>query len=258
MNKAAFQFGRRAAADPAAIEALVKPAPEAARDSLKISESFDEMVARRVDFLTRYQNAAYAARYKALVEKVKAAEAVKTPGECALTETVARYLFKLMAYKDEYEVARLYSDTHFINQVMGSFDGDLKLEFHLAPPLFARKNKVTGEPQKMAFGPWMLSAFRVLSKFRFLRGTPLDIFGYTAERKIERQLIADYEAMLGEIMDRLAPASHATAVALAAIPEKIRGFGHVKLRHLAAAKAEEKTLYDQFRAGGAPVLKAAE
>jgi indolepyruvate ferredoxin oxidoreductase len=258
MNKAAFEFGRRAAADPAAIEALVKPAPEAARDSLKISQSFDEMVSRRVDFLTKYQNAAYAARYKGWVEKVKAAEAAKAPDECALTETVARYLFKLMAYKDEYEVARLYSDTHFINQVMGSFDGDLKLEFHLAPPLFARKNKVTGEPQKMAFGPWMLSAFRVLSKFRFLRGTPLDIFGYTAERRTERQLIADYETLLGEILDKLTPANHVTAVALAAIPEKIRGFGHVKLRHLAAAKAEEKMLREQFRAGGAPVLKAAE
>jgi indolepyruvate ferredoxin oxidoreductase len=258
MNKAAFEFGRRAAADPAAIEALVKPAPEAARDSLKISQSFDEMVSRRIGFLTKYQNAAYAARYKGWVEKVKAAEAAKAPDECALTETVARYLFKLMAYKDEYEVARLYSDTHFINQVMGSFDGDLKLEFHLAPPLFARKNKVTGEPQKMAFGPWMLSAFRVLSKFRFLRGTPLDIFGYTAERKTERQLIVDYETLLGEILDKLTPANHATAVALAAIPEKIRGFGHVKLRHLAAAKAEEKMLREQFRAGGAPVLKAAE
>jgi indolepyruvate ferredoxin oxidoreductase len=117
---------------------------------------------------------------------------------------------------------------------------------------------VTREPLKMTFGPWMLSAFKVLSKFRFLRGTPLDVFGYTAERKTERQLIADYEAMLGEIMDNLTPANHATAVGLAAIPEKIRGFGHVKLRHLAAAKAEERSLREQFRAGGAPVLKAAE
>jgi indolepyruvate ferredoxin oxidoreductase len=124
--------------------------------------------------------------------------------------------------------------------------------------LFARKNKLTGEPQKMKFGPWMLSAFKVLSKFRVLRGTPLDIFGYTAERKTERKLIADYEAMLDEVLAALTPANHATAVALAAIPEKIRGFGHVKLRHLAAAKAEEKTLREQFRAGGAPVLKAAE
>jgi indolepyruvate ferredoxin oxidoreductase len=258
MNVAAFRFGRRAAADPAAVEALVKPAPEAERDSLKISQSFDEMLVRRVDFLTKYQNAAYAARYQNWVEKVKAAEAAKTPGECALTETVARYLFKLMAYKDEYEVARLYADTHFINQVKSSFDGDLKLEFHLAPPLFARKDKVTGEPKKMAFGPWMLSAFGVLSKFRFLRGTPLDPFGYAAERRTERKLIADYEALLGEITANLAPVSHATAVALAAIPEKIRGYGHVKARHLAAAKAEEAALHEQFRSGAAPGLKAAE
>jgi indolepyruvate ferredoxin oxidoreductase len=258
MNLAAFRFGRRAAADPAAVEALVKPAPEAARDSLRISQSFDEMMARRVDFLTAYQNAAYAARYKNWVDKVKAAEATRAPGECALTETVARYLFKLMAYKDEYEVARLYADTHFINQVKSSFDGDLKLEFHLAPPLFARKDKVTGEPKKISFGPWMLSAFGVLSKFRFLRGTPLDIFGYSAERRTERKLIADYEALLGEITANLTPANHATAVALAAIPEKIRGYGHVKARHLAAAKAEEAALYEQFRSGGAPVLKAAE
>jgi indolepyruvate ferredoxin oxidoreductase len=258
MNVAAFRFGRRAAVDPQALEALVKPAPEAERDSLKLSQSFDEMLARRVAFLTKYQNAAYAGRYKALVDKVKAAEAAKTPGECALTETVARYLFKLMAYKDEYEVARLYTDSHFVNQVKASFDGDLRLEFHLAPPLLARRDPKTGEPKKMSFGPWMLSAFGVLAKFKFLRGTPLDIFGYSDERRTERKLIADYEAMLAEIVDALTPANHAAAVALAAIPEKIRGFGHVKARHLAAARAEEAALREQFRSGAVPVLKAAE
>jgi indolepyruvate ferredoxin oxidoreductase len=225
----------------------------------KRTPSLDALIETRVEFLTQYQNAAYAQQYRDFVEQVRTAErGLVDPKPLRLTEAVARYLFKLMAYKDEYEVARLYSDTHFINQVMGSFDGDLKLEFHLAPPLFARKNKVTGEPQKMTFGPWMLSAFRVLSKFRFLRGTPLDIFGYTAERKTERGLIAEYEAMLGEITANLTPANHATAVALAAIPEKIRGFGHVKARHLAAAKAEEKMLREQFRTGGVPILKAAE
>ncbi len=258
MNVAAFRFGRRAAADPAAVEALVKPQPEAARDSLKLSQSFDEMVERRIDFLTKYQNAAYAARYKGWVEKMKAAEANRTPGSSALTETVARYLFKLMAYKDEYEVARLYTDSNFVEQVKSSFDGDLTLQFHLAPPLFARKDKVTGEPRKISFGPWMLSAFRVLAKFRFLRGTPLDIFGYSEERRTERKLIADYEAMLDETMAKLTPQNHAVAVALAAIPEKIRGYGHVKARHLKSAKAEEAALYEQFRSGVAPVLKAAE
>jgi indolepyruvate ferredoxin oxidoreductase len=258
MNVAAFKFGRRAAVDPRSIEALVRPAPEAERDSLRLSQSFEEMVSRRIDLLTKYQNAAYAARYRALVDAVKAAEAAKTPDECALTETVARYLFKLMAYKDEYEVARLYTDSHFVNQVKASFDGDLRLEFHLAPPLLARRDPKTGEPKKMSFGPWMLSAFGILAKFRFLRGTPFDIFGYSEERRTERKLIADYEALLGEIMDRLTPDNHATAVALAAIPEKIRGFGPVKARHLAAAKAEEAALIEQFRSGDAPVLKAAE
>ncbi|MGI8525470.1 MAG: indolepyruvate ferredoxin oxidoreductase family protein [Pseudolabrys sp.] len=262
MNTAAFEYGRRAAVDPAAVEALVKPALETERDSLKLSQSFDEMFARRVAFLTKYQNARYALRYKKLVEQVQTAEAAKVAnlahGQCALTEAVARYLFKLMAYKDEYEVARLYTGSNFINQVKAGFDGDLKLEFHLAPPLLARRDPLTGEPKKMSFGPWMLSAFRVLSKFKLLRGTPFDIFGYSAERRTERRLIREYEAMLGQITAKLTPANHAIAVAMAGIPEKIRGYGHVKARHLAAAKAEEAVLLEQFRSGSAPVLKAAE
>jgi indolepyruvate ferredoxin oxidoreductase len=258
MNVAAFRFGRRAAADPAAVETLVKPQPEAARDSLRLSQSLDEIVTRRVEFLTQYQSARYAKRYRKWVDKVRAAEAQLVSGKSALTETVARYLFKLMAYKDEYEVARLYTDTNFVEQVKSSFDGDLRLEFHLAPPLLARKDKVTGEPKKISFGPWILRAFGVLAKLRFLRGTPLDVFGYSEERRTERRLIADYEAMLGEILSRLTPANHQVAVGLAAIPERIRGYGDVKARHLVSAKAEEAALLEQFRSGGTPVLKAAE
>ncbi|MBV9349042.1 MAG: indolepyruvate ferredoxin oxidoreductase family protein, partial [Pseudolabrys sp.] len=258
MNLSAFRYGRRAAVDPAAVEALVKPAAEVERDSLKLSQSFDEMFARRIGFLTQYQSKRYAARYRKLVEHVKAAEAEKAHGQCALTEAVARYLFKLMAYKDEYEVARLYAETNFVEQAKAGFDGDLRLEFHLAPPLFARRDKITGEPKKMSFGQWMLPVFRVLAKLRFLRATPLDMFGYTAERRTERKLIRDYETLIAEIIERLTPANHATAVALAAIPEKIRGYGHVKARHLAAAKAEEAALLEQFRNGTPALLKAAE
>ncbi len=258
MNLAAFSYGRRAAVDPAAIEALVKPQQGMENDVLKLSESFEETVARRETFLTAYQNARYAQRYRKWVEKVKAAEALKAPGQTALAEAVARYLFKLMAYKDEYEVARLYTDSSFVERVKASFDGDLRLEFHLAPPLLARKDKQTGEPKKMSFGPWMLSAFRLLAKFKVLRGTPLDIFGYSSERRTERGLIGDYERLLGEIIGRLTPQNHATAVALASLPEKIRGYGHVKQRHLAATKAEEAALYEHFNAGAAPFLKAAE
>ncbi len=259
MNVTAFRYGRRAAADPAAIQSLMKEQPELQNDSLRLSQSFDETVERRVAFLTAYQSARYARRYSALVEKVRTAEAMKAPGACALSEAVARYLFKLMAYKDEYEVARLYTDTAFVERVKSTFDGDkLRLEFHLAPPLLARRDKVTGEPKKMSFGPWLLGVFGVLKKFKVLRGTPLDPFGYSAERRTERRLIAEYFDLLGEIIEHLTPENHQVAVVLAALPEKIRGFGPVKQRHLAAAKAEEAVLREQFRAGSTPFLKAAE
>ena len=257
MNLAAFRYGRRAAIDPAAVQSLVEP-KQLENDSLKLSQSFDEIVARREAFLTAYQSKRYARRYRNAVEKIVVAEAEKAPGQSALSEAVARYLFKLMAYKDEYEVARLYTDTSFIERVKGSFDGDLRFEFHLAPPLLAKKDPRTGEPKKMAFGPWMLKAFGVLAKFKVLRGTPLDIFGYSEERRTERQLIADYEALLDKLMAELTPYNHQTAVALASIPEKIRGYGPVKARHLTAAKAEEAGLREQFAAGATPFLKAAE
>jgi indolepyruvate ferredoxin oxidoreductase len=259
VNLAAFRFGRRAAVDLASVEALAKPAPELADENRKLSQSFEEMVTRRVEFLTAYQNAGYAARYRAVVEKAKAAEAAKAPGACGFAEAVARYLFKLMAYKDEYEVARLYTDGNFIKQVASTFDGKgLRFEFHLAPPLLAKIDPTTGVPRKMSFGPWMMRAFGVLAKFKVLRGTPFDVFGYSTERRTERKLIADYEALLDEVMTKLTPVNHPLAVALAAIPEKIRGFGHVKARHLAAAKADETALLEQFRSGEPPLLKAAE
>jgi indolepyruvate ferredoxin oxidoreductase len=257
MNIAAFHWGRRAALDPAEVEALAKPAQR--DDNRTLSQSFDEMVARRVESLTAYQNADYAARYRGWVEKAKAAETARAPDRCGLAEAVARYLFKLMAYKDEYEVARLYTDGTFLKQVSNELGGDnLRFEFHLAPPLFARIDPATGQPRKISFGPWMMKAFRVLAKLKYLRGTALDIFGYSEERKTERKLVADYEAVLAEVLGKLSPDNHALAVGLAAIPEKIRGFGHVKRRHLAAAKADEAALLEQFRSGAAPVLKAAE
>ena len=259
MNLAAFHWGRRAALDRDAVEALAKPKAEDRDENRTLSQSFEETVERRVAFLTAYQNAAYAARYRALVDKVKAAESEKAPGQCGLAEAVARYLFKLMAYKDEYEVARLYTDGNFLKQVANELGGDnLRFEFHLAPPLLARPDPATGEPRKISFGPWMMSAFKLLARCKFLRGTPFDIFGYSDERKTERKLIADYEAMLDEVLAKLTPDNHPLAVGLAAIPEKIRGFGPVKARHLVAAKADEAALLEQFRSGLPPVLKAAE
>jgi indolepyruvate ferredoxin oxidoreductase len=259
MNHAAFHWGRSAALDPIAVNALARPAPEARDAARTLSQSFDEMVTRRSEFLSGYQNAAYAARYRRRVAAVSAAETARAPGKRGFAEAAARGLFKLMAYKDEYEVARLFADPAFLRQVRNEVDGDdLRLTFHLAPPLLARRDKTTGEPRKMSFGPWMLGVFRTIEKFKFLRGTVLDPFGYTAERRIERKLLVDYERLLDELMAGLDPENHHLAVGLAAIPEKIRGFGHVKARNLAAAKADEAALLDQFRMGGAPLLKAAE
>jgi indolepyruvate ferredoxin oxidoreductase len=259
MNQAAFHWGRRAVIDGAAVERLAQPAPVNAIDAEHLSGSFEEAVARREKFLTAYQNAAYARRYRAWVDRVSKAEAVRTPGKSELGDAVARYLFKLMAYKDEYEVARLYTDGTFQQQIRNEFDGDsLRFEFHLAPPLFAPRDKTTGLPRKMSFGPWLLPAFRLLAALKFLRGTPLDPFGRSAERRTERKLISDYEVLLDEIVTRLDPDNHHLAVGLAAIPEKIRGFGHVKQRHLVAAKADEAALLEQFRAGTPALLKAAE
>jgi indolepyruvate ferredoxin oxidoreductase len=195
------------------------------------------------------------------VEKVRATEANVMPGQSALTDAVARYLFKLMAYKDEYEVARLYTDGAFVQQLKSSFDGDLKLKFHLAPPLLSRIDPNSGRPKKIEFGGWMWKAFGVLAKLKFLRGTALDPFGYGEERKVERKLIEDYEKLIGELLSKLNASNHAVAVALAALPEKIRGFGPVKAASLVKVDAERKALLSRFESATAkavPVQAAAE
>ncbi len=258
MNTAAFRWGRKAAVDLAAVEALVNP-KEMVRDSRRLSESFDEVVARRVAFLTGYQNAAYADGYRRWVERARAVEAASVPGKSGLADAVARNLFRLMAYKDEYEVARLYADPSFAELVRREVGGEnLRLTVHLSPPLLARRDPNTGRPRKMTFGPWMFGVFRGLAKLKFLRGSALDPFGWTHERRIERRLIEDYRSLLDEVLTRLTPENHHLAVGLAVLPEKIRGFGFIKLRNLEAAKADEAVLLEQFRAGGAPLLKAAE
>ncbi|MFN3688872.1 indolepyruvate ferredoxin oxidoreductase family protein [Salinarimonas sp.] len=258
MNLEAFRLGRRAAAHPAGLASLVSSlkAPTPART---LSQSLDEAIARRVEFLTAYQSARYARVYERLVAKVRDAEAERVPGSETLSEAVARNLFKLMAYKDEYEVARLYTDGSFQRQVEQTFEGEnLRLEFHLAPPILGRKDK-SGRPMKTTFGPWMLKGFGVLAKLKGLRGTPFDVFGYTHERRTERRLIREYKALVEEIVEKLTRENHVTAVGLASIPAKIRGFGHVKERHLAAAKAEEAALLERFRNPDAePLAKAAE
>src|SRR5712671_5164665 len=249
-NRKAFLWGRRAATDLARVERLAIPA-EIIPISQAFSRNLDELIARRVDFLTGYQDRAYAERYRKLVEGVRSAEAQKVgagEGKFPLTEAVARYYFKLMAYKDEYEVARLYSDPGFARKIEGMFEGGYKLKFHLAPPIFNKPDPRTGEARKSEFGPWMMAAFRVLAKFKRLRGTPFDIFGMTQERRTERRLIGEYEATVAELLERLDGENRKLAVETASVPEHIRGFGHVKRRHLDEAKKKEAALLAAFGA----------
>ncbi|QKO23492.1 indolepyruvate ferredoxin oxidoreductase family protein [Rhodoferax sp. BAB1] len=229
-NKAAFEWGRQAAQDWARVQALLTPTQTL---QFQPRETVDSLVARRVEFLTDYQNGAYAETYRAFVARVQAAES--RLGKTGLSEAVARYLFKLMAYKDEYEVARLHSDPAFKARIATMFEGEYKLHYHLAPPLLAKKN-ARGELLKQAYGPAMGVAFRLLARLKGLRGTTLDPFGRTGERRSERALIAEYRACIEELLAGLSAANHAAAVEIARLPEQIRGYGHVKARHLAAVR----------------------
>ncbi|CAM3004865.1 indolepyruvate ferredoxin oxidoreductase [Ectopseudomonas mendocina] len=235
LNQQAFLWGRRAAHDLAAVEKVAAPkVVEAPHCS-----TLEEIVADRVQRLTAYQNAAYAERYRELVERVRKAD---TDAEQRLSKAVARYYFKLLAYKDEYEVARLYSDATFRKQLEAQFEGDYRLQFHLAPSWLSKPDAVTGQPRKRSFGPWMLKAFGVLARFKFLRGSVLDPFGHSAERRLERELIEEYEANVAYLLAELNADNYRTAVALAEIPEQIRGYGHVKEAALAKARQQATQL----------------
>jgi indolepyruvate ferredoxin oxidoreductase len=244
-NKAAFEWGRQAAQRPVELQKRVQPGQII---EFKKRDTVESLVARRIEFLTGYQNAAYADQYKAFVAKVQKAESAL--GKTSLTEAVARYLFKLMAYKDEYEVARLHTDRSFLDRVEGMFEGqmgkDFKLNYHLAPPIIAKRN-AKGELQKQKFGPAMLTGFKVLARLKGLRGTALDIFGRTEERKTERALIGEYRASIDEVLTGLSAENHATALEIASLPEQIRGYGHVKERNLAAARVRWAELMAKWR-----------
>ena len=252
MNRAAFAWGRRAAAFPAEVAAIVA----AARPGRKApATSLDEIIATRETALVSYQNAALAERFRALVDRARSAEKAYAPTSTAFAEAVAKGFHKLLAVKDEYEVARLYADGGFATQMAESFDGDLAVTYHLAPPIFGARRK-DGVARKRKFGAWMGKLFPLLAAGKRLRGTPLDLFGYTAERRSERRLAAEYEMLIADLCAGLTDENHATAVALAALPEKIRGFGHVREASRVAAKREEARLMEVWHAAP-PVLRLA-
>jgi indolepyruvate ferredoxin oxidoreductase len=245
-NKQSFLWGRHAALDLERVRRAAQPAEVIALEE-RLSRNLDELVERRVRDLVQYQDAAYAARYKSLVERVRSAEQ-QIAGSSALAQAVARSYHRLLAYKDEYEVARLHADGALARKIADLFEGDYKVAFHLAPPLFSRVDPLTGEPRKMRFGPWVLPLFRVLQRLKGLRGTRFDPFGYTRERRMERALIAEYERVIDEVLSALSPANHSLAVEIASLPEEMRGFGHIKQRNVAAASEKLKGLLERWRA----------
>jgi indolepyruvate ferredoxin oxidoreductase len=221
-----------------------------------LSQTLDELIDIRARDLTAYQDEAYAARYRSFIEKVRNREHATAPGSKMLAAAVARNLHKLMAIKDEYEVARLYSDGRFAQQLKEQFEGDVKLAVHLAPPILARRDPDTGLPEKRTFGPWMLKAMALLAKGKRLRGSRFDIFGRTAERKAERALLSDYEARIGRLLPRLTASNLRLAADYAAVPDMIRGFGHIKSANMKKAEAKYAELETALLAPAA--LKAAE
>jgi indolepyruvate ferredoxin oxidoreductase len=246
-NLQAFLWGRRAAHDRTAVERFARPSKVV---ELPRTQSLDELVASRADYLTAYQDAALAARYRALVEQVRTVEAPLRSTRLAVT--VANNYFKLLAVKDEYEVARLHAAPAFHAQIADAFEGGYRLNFHLAPPLLAKTDPVTGRPLKRAYGPWMLTALRWLAKLKFLRGSAFDVFGKSAERRLEQRLIVEYEQDIAELLRCLDASNLASAIDLAGLPEHIRGFGHVKLRAAEAAQQKRQSLLQAWRTSGAP------
>ncbi|HLB06299.1 MAG TPA: indolepyruvate ferredoxin oxidoreductase family protein, partial [Alphaproteobacteria bacterium] len=243
-NLAAFRWGRLAAHDPAFVEERARRGGAGAAPHRLGLEALVEI---RAQDLAEYQNARLAERYRALVGRVREAERRRAPGRTGLAEAVARNYHKLLAYKDEYEVARLYSGVEFRHALKARFEGRLRLRLSLAPPLFATRDPSTGRPRKRLYGPWIFPALRLLARLRGLRGTPFDPFGYTKERRRERELIADYEGSIGAILDGLSDANHAQALELAELPEQIRGFGPIKEAAIACAKEREAGLRARFQ-----------
>jgi indolepyruvate ferredoxin oxidoreductase len=260
MSLAAFRWGRMAVVDRAFVDAEIakgqaavselppmSPAARTIVDSVGAQGEAKRLLEVRVPDLIGYQDEAYAKRYADVVKRVVAAEQKAVPGKTGLAEAAARYLYKLMAYKDEFEVARLHTDPAFLAKLDAQFKHGYTVKYNLAPPMISKRDPLTGELQKRQFGPWMSSAFKMLARFKGMRGGALDFFARTEERRHERQLIEDYIKLLDEITAKLNPTNHGAAVALASVPDEIRGYGHVKERNLKAAKALEEKLLHAFR-----------
>ena len=239
-NKDAFAWGRHCADDSTLAERILGSDPPPA--------TLDDLIALHAGELGQYQDHAYAERYVSFVGRVCASEAEAVPGETSLSLAVARSYYKLLAYKDEYEVARLYSDGRFERMLADKFEDGGSLRFHLAPPLFAKCDPVTGILRKKAYGPWVMTVFRLLARWKRLRGTRWDVFGYTDERRMERRLIGEYEVTVADLLSILNSDNYRLACEIASLPQTMRGFGHIKAANVRTAKKREAELLETFRA----------
>jgi len=246
MNIQAFQWGRLAAVNLDVVEEFAKKEAPIEADRV-LSETLEEKIRRRHEFLVHYQDKAYADRYLSFIQNVIREE--RRFGLTDLTEIVVQSYYRLLAIKDEYEVARLYTNGDFMRRLKQQFAGNFKLQFHLAPPLFSRRDPHTGELKKSTYGPWVFQFLKLLAKGKALRGTAFDIFGYMAERRMERQMLLDFEITMGKVLVQLTPKNHAIACQIAALPQEIRGFGHVKERNLKAARVAEEKLWEKMARG---------
>jgi len=240
-NQRALTWGRLFVVDPSRVHGAASPEPVSTPPA-----DLDALMAHRAEHLERYQDAAYARRYRTLVERVRAAEERVAPGERSLATATAWCYAKLLAFKDEYEVARLFTETPWRARLERQFEGDFRVELNLAPPLLARPDPITGRPRKRAFGPWVLRLLAVLSRMRRLRGTVLDPFARTHERRMERALISHYESLVEQVLSGLNERNHAWAVELLDLPRTIRGFGPVKAASISAARKRQAELMVHF------------
>jgi len=245
-NKNAFLWGRRAAVNINLVLNLIKPKKKIS-GSRDLSKSIDEVISKREEHLVRYQNQAYADRYLKIINRFRDLEAKIYPENFLLTEAVARGYYKLLAYKDEYEVARLFSDGVFLEKIKKQFSGDFKLSFHLAPPILHRqKNVPNALPTKQQFGSWMLPVMNILAKAKFLRGTKFDLFAYSADRKLDRQLIAGYETLLQQLLEKTTINNYSVAIELANLPDGIRGYGPIRQRYSSQVLIQQSLLLKKF------------
>mgnify|MGYP006156920093 CR=1 FL=1 len=250
LNKEAMAWGRLAACDLSQVQGVANSS-EAIEDVVIVDSKSE--IEKRMEFLANYQNAAYAKKYKNFVDKVVDCEKQKVVGQSSLSETVARYYFKLLSYKDEYEVARLYTAPEFMEKLKNEFEGDLKLEFNLAPPMLGGRDTRTGRYKKRIFGSWILPMFKILARLKFLRGSALDVFGISAHRRQERQLIKNYEKTINQLLNNLNTENYNIAVEIASVPEHIRGYDTVKESHISKALDLEKNLMNKFNGADIPI-----